>query len=149
MGEIDLGQGVWTIPAHRMKAGKEHRVPLSARALAIITDLNEARVSDYVFPGQKPGRPLSVMAFDMLMRRMNADAYTAHGFRSSFRDWAGDCTSFPREIAEAALAHKVGDAVELAYRRSDALKKRRTLMQAWADYCANAIGGKVIPMVRQ
>jgi integrase len=73
------------------------------------------------------------MAFDMLMRRMKVDTYTAHGFRSAFRDWAGDCTSFPREIAEAALAHKVGDSVELAYRRGDALEKRRTLMQAWAN----------------
>ena len=88
------------------------------------------------------------MAFDMLMRRMKADLYTAHGFRSSFRDWVGDCTSFPREIAEAALAHKVGDSVELAYRRGDALEKRRALMEAWADHCTNATGGKVVQMVR-
>lgn len=146
--EIDLEKALWTIPAHRMKAGKEHRVPLSERALTIVREVNETRVSEYVFPGQKPGRPLSTMAFDMLMRRMKADLYTAHGFRSSFRDWVGDCTSFPREIAEAALAHKGGDAVELAYRRGDALEKRRALMQAWADYCANTTGGKVVPMVR-
>jgi integrase len=146
--ELDLEKGLWTIPGNRMKAGKEHRVPLSERALAVVSDLNEARVSDYVFPGQKPGRPLSSMAFDMLMRRMKVDAYTAHGFRSAFRDWAGDCTSFPREVAEAALAHKVGDSVELAYRRGDALEKRRALMQAWADHCLNAIGVKVVSMVR-
>ena len=144
--EIDLEQGLWTIPAHRMKAGKEHRVPLSERALAILSSQHEGRISDYVFPGQKPGRPLSVMAFDMLMRRMKADAYTAHGFRSSFRDWAGDCTSFPREIAEAALAHKVGDSVELAYRRGDALEKRRSLMEAWADHCSNKEGAKVVAL---
>jgi integrase len=143
--EIDLDSGLWTIPAHRMKAGQAHRVPMSEHAIAILSSRQQARGSDYVFPGQKPGRPLSIMAFDMLMRRMKANDYTAHGFRSSFRDWAGDCTSFPREIAEAALAHKVGDAVELAYRRSDALEKRRTLMQAWADYCGNA-AGKVVPL---
>jgi integrase len=146
--EIDLEKALWTIPAHRMKAGKEHRVPLSERALAIVCELNEAPVSDYVFPGQKPGRPLSAIAFKMLMRRMKAEPSTAHGFRSSFRDWVGDCTSFPREIAEAALAHKVGDSVELAYRRGDALEKRRALMEAWADHCANATGRKVVQMVR-
>jgi integrase len=144
--EIDLEAGLWTVPGKRMKAGKEHRVPLSDRALAIVRDLNEARVSDYVFPGQKPGRPLSVMAFDMLMRRTTAAESTTHGFRSSFRDWAGDCTSFAREIAEGALAHKVGDSVELAYRRGDALEKRRALMQAWANYCSNAHDGQIVQL---
>src|SRR5690606_27356600 len=109
-------------------------VPLSDRALAIVKALHEARTSEYVFPGERKGRPLSGMAFAMLMRRMKVDAYTAHGFRSAFRDWCGDETTFQREVAEAALAHEVGNKVEAAYRRSDALKKRRELMAAWERY---------------
>jgi integrase len=136
--EFDLEEAVWTVPAERMKAGKEHRVPLSPRAVAIVKDLREAKVNDYVFPGEKKDRPLSGMAFAMLMRRMKVGQYTAHGFRSAFRDWAGDETSYPRELAEAALAHRVGDATEQAYRRSDALGRRRKLMVAWADYCLGA-----------
>ena len=136
--EFDLEEAVWTVPAERMKAGKEHRVPLSPRAVAIVKDLREAKVNDYVFPGEKKDRPLSGMAFAMLMRRMKVSQYTAHGFRSAFRDWAGDETSYPRELAEAALAHRVGDATEQAYRRSDALGRRRKLMVAWADYCLGA-----------
>ncbi|WP_310187193.1 phage integrase central domain-containing protein [Mesorhizobium sp. BE184] len=133
--EIDLDAAVWTVPAERMKAGKEHRVPLTPRSAEILKALKEARVSDYVFPGEKKDAPLSTMAFPMLMRRMKVDQYTAHGFRSAFRDWAGDETSFPRELAEAALAHRVGDETERAYRRSDALARRRKLMVAWSDYC--------------
>lgn len=146
--EFDLDAELWTVPAHRMKAGKEHRVPLSPRALAIVKALHETRHSDFVFPGYARGRPLSNMAFVMLMRRMKADAYTPHGFRSGFRDWAGDCTSFPRDVAEQALAHRVGDATERAYRRADALEKRRKLMVAWANYCGTVKGGNVIPMAR-
>lgn len=146
--EIDFEAGVWTVPATRMKAGKEHRVPLSARALAIVAALHETRVSDYVFPGQKNDRPLSNMAFEMLMRRMKADAFTAHGFRSAFRDWAGDETHFSRDVAEQALAHRVGDATEQAYRRADALEKRRKLMVAWGDYCITVKRGNVIALVR-
>jgi integrase len=133
--EFDLEKAVWTVPAERMKAGKEHRVPLSPRAVAIIKDLHETKVNDFVFPGEKKERPLSPMAFAMLMRRMKVSQYTAHGFRSAFRDWAGDETSYPRELAEAALAHRVGDETERAYRRSDALDRRRKLMVAWADHC--------------
>jgi hypothetical protein len=110
---------------------------LTDAALAILRPLLEARVSDYVFPGETkrgPTAPLSVMAMTMQMRRMEVGRYTPHGFRSAFRDWAGDQTSFPREVAEAALAHKVGDSVENAYRRSDALEKRRKLMSAWSNY---------------
>lgn len=132
--EIDLDKKVWTIPADRMKAGAEHRVPLSDRAAAIVSALNEVRLSEFVFPGQRTNRPLSSAAMEMLLRRMKADAYTVHGFRSAFRDWAGDETSFQREVAEAALAHRVGDATERAYRRADAMEKRRALMQAWADF---------------
>jgi integrase len=136
--EFDLEKNVWTVPAERMKAGKEHRVPLPPRALTIIKDLHETKVNDFVFPGEKKERPLSPMAFAMLMRRMKVSQYTAHGFRSAFRDWAGDETSYPRELAEAALAHRVGDETERAYRRSDALDRRRKLMVAWTDYCLGA-----------
>jgi integrase len=136
--EFDLEKAIWTVPAERMKAGKEHRVPLSPGAVTIIKALKDAKVNDYVFPGEKKDRPLSPMAFAMLMRRMKFGQYTAHGFRSAFRDWAGDETSFPRELAEAALAHRVGDETERAYRRSDALDRRRKLMEAWTDYCLGA-----------
>lgn len=134
--EFDLEAKLWTIPAKRMKAGREHRVPLTPRAVQIIDEMEQLRSDDqpHVFPGQKRGRPLSVMAMDMLLRRMKIDDATVHGFRSSFRDWAGECTSFPREIAEAALAHLVGNAVERAYRRGDALEKRREMMLAWAAF---------------
>lgn len=142
--EFDLDAGIWTVPADRMKAGKEHRVPLSKRALEIVTVLHEVRLSDYVFPGQKEGKPLSGMAMEMLLRRMKADEFTVHGFRSAFRDWAGDETHFSREVAEAALAHSVGNAVERAYRRADALEKRRQLMQAWADYCLVPMAENVV-----
>ncbi|WP_446685717.1 tyrosine-type recombinase/integrase [Microvirga soli] len=131
--EFDLEARVWTVPAARMKAGREHRVPLSARAVVILREMQQKRFSDLVFPGTKPGRPLSVMALEMVLRRMKVDV-TVHGFRSAFRDWAGERTHFPREIAEAALAHLVGDAVERAYRRGDALEKRRELMDAWDDF---------------
>jgi integrase len=121
-----------------MKAGKEHRVPLSPRAVAIVKALRDAKVHDYIFPGEKKDAPLSAMALAMLMRRMKVEQFTVHGFRSAFRDWAGDETSFPRELAEAALAHRVGDETERAYRRSDALDRRRKLMVAWADFCLSS-----------
>lgn len=134
--EIDLEAALWTIPAGRMKAGREHRVPLTSRAVNILTELAGlgAHPDAYVFPGQREGRPLSIMAMDMILRRMKVDV-TVHGFRSSFRDWAGEETAFPRDVAEAALAHAVGDQTERAYRRGDALEKRRKLMAAWADFC--------------
>jgi len=132
--EVDLEQELWTIPASRMKAKRDHRVPLTPRAIEILRPLYEARISGYVFPGQVRGKPLSNMAFEMLMKRMKVTGATPHGFRSSFRDWCGDKTSFPREIAEAALAHRAGDNVELAYRRGDALEKRRALMELWTNY---------------
>ncbi|HEV2557222.1 MAG TPA: site-specific integrase [Microvirga sp.] len=128
--ELSLEKGLWTVPARRMKAGREHRVPLSRRAVEILRDMERVRLSEYVFPGMKRGRPLSVMALEMVLRRMKQDV-TVHGFRSAFRDWAGERTHFPREVAEAALAHLVGDAVERAYRRGDALGKRRELMDLW------------------
>ncbi|MFK8253051.1 tyrosine-type recombinase/integrase [Ancylobacter terrae] len=138
-GEFDLKAAVWTVPAARMKAGREHRVPLCARAVVIVEGMRTLRMTDddgaFVFPGARSGKPLSVMAFEMQMRRMECD-FTVHGFRSSFRDWAGEETHFPREVAEAALAHTVGNAVERAYRRGDALEKRRKLMVAWEAFLA-------------
>src|SRR5262249_52276440 len=127
----------------RMKGGRLHRVPLSARAVAIIKKLEKMRSAEFVFPGRKADRPLSNMSMEMVLRRMKIEDATMHGFRSSFRDWVGNETHFPREVAEAALAHVVGDAAEQAYRRGDALEKRRELMQAWANYC----DGKPKPVV--
>jgi integrase len=143
--EIDLDKKVWTLPPHRMKGGREHRVPLSERAVAILKQLAEIRTNDFVFPGQRNGKPLSSMAMEMILRRMKANI-TTHGFRSSFRDWAGDQTHFPREVVEAALAHIIADKTELAYRRGDALEKRRALMEAWARHCEPAKSAKVLQL---
>lgn len=137
--EIDLETKIWTVPATRMKAGRAHRVPLSSRAISVLKYLEAARDGDFVFPGGAVGRPLSVMALEMVLRRMNVDDATVHGFRSAFRDWAGEETHFPREVAEAALAHVIGDKAEQAYRRGDALEKRRSMMEAWAEFLQ---GGK-------
>jgi integrase len=148
--EFDLDERVWTIPPERMKADKEHRVPLAPRAVAILKEMKQIRLNEYVFPGAKPGRPLSNMALAMLLRRLGYGNITAHGFRSSFRDWAAERTSFPREVAEMALAHKIPDAVEAAYRRSDLFDKRRKLMEAWAAYCTSVgAPAKVFPFKRQ
>jgi integrase len=141
--EIDKEAAVWIVPAPRMKPGREHRVPLSGRVVAILRDLEKLDAGEYLFPGHRTGRPLSGMAMEMLLRRMSAGNVTVHGFRSTFRDWCGEATNFPRELAEAALAHAVGDAVERAYRRGDALEKRRALMEAWANYCEPRQGNVV------
>ena len=134
--EVDFAAKLWTLPAARMKATREHRVPLSDRALAIFEKLAQAKTDPrLVFPGQRRGKPLSIMSMAMLLRRMGMDDVTVHGFRSAFRDWAGDATAFPREVIEQALAHAIGDKTEAAYRRSDALEKRRALMTAWGVYC--------------
>jgi integrase len=134
--EVDFENRVWTIPAERMKASKEHRVPLSAAAIKILRHLHQARVNDFVFAGAKQGRPLSEMALLMLLRRMGCDSVTVHGFRSTFRDWAAERTNFSRDVAEMALAHTVSNAVEAAYRRGDLFDKRRKLMELWAEFCA-------------
>ena len=144
--EIDFDKKLWTVPAGRMKAGREHRVPLSARALSIVRELAKGSTGPFVFPGQRRKKPLSNMAMDMMLRRMKRDAVTVHGFRSSFRDWAGNVSTFPREIIETALAHVIGDKAEQAYRRSDALEKRRKLMDAWASYCDPRKGRNVLPL---
>jgi integrase len=125
--EINLAERLWTIPPERMKAHKEHRVPLCDAAMAIVGEMGAIRSGDHVFPGGKAGRPLSNMAFLMLLRRMARGDLTGHGFRSTFRDWAAERTGFPAEVAEMALAHAVGDKVEAAYRRGDLFQKRRQL----------------------
>ena len=142
--EIDFDKKVWTVPADRMKMRRIHRVPLSDRCIEILYRLQAVKTGDLIFPGQTPAKPLSNMAMNMLLRRMGVENVTVHGFRSAFRDWCGDQTNFPREVAEAALAHKVGSDVEAAYRRSDALDKRRRMMQAWADFCRTNETGKII-----
>jgi integrase len=130
--EIDLQSCLWTVSAERMKAGREHRVPLSEK---IIEKMAAIRLSDYVFPGHLASRPLSQMAMLMLLRRMGRGDLTAHGFRSAFSDWCAEQTNFPSEVREMALAHTVSDKVEAAYRRGDLFQKRRELAEAWAQYC--------------
>jgi len=145
--EFALPEKTWTVPADRMKAEREHRVPLCDRALAILEEVRPLRAADddFLFPGLLYRKPLSNMAMAAVLKRMKYDAITVHGFRSTFRDWAGECTDFPREVVEAALAHVVGDQTERAYRRGDALEKRRKLMDAWAEFCAGAASGVVVP----
>jgi len=145
--EIDLTARVWEIPAPRTKTGKAHRVPLSGRALEILETLATGRTGDFVFPGFAPGKPLSNMAMEMVLRRMGVEGATVHGFRSAFRDWAGNETPFPRDVCEAALAHTL-QGVEAAYRRGDALEKRRALMQSWADYCEPETGANVVSITK-
>ena len=138
--EFDLAAGLWTVPAMRMKTGKEHRVPLSGSALAIVEGIAAIRQGDFVFPGGRTGRPLSNMSMLAVLHRMGRGELTTHGFRSSFRDWVAERTNFPTEVAEMALAHAVGDKVEAAYRRGDLFRKRRDLAEAWARYCMADLG---------
>jgi integrase len=134
--EISMMERLWTVSADRMKAGKEHRVPVSEAAMAVVGEMQRIRESEFVFPGGRKGRPLSNMSMLAVLKRMDQGDLTAHGFRSTFRDWAAERTNFPREVAEMALAHTVGDKVEAAYRRGDLFQKRRQLMEAWARFCA-------------
>lgn len=147
--EIDLAKAVWTIPATRMKAGREHRIPLTARAAAILTSVHKLPHNDYVFPGNARGKPLSSKVMRMLLKRMNRADITVHGFRSTFRDWASEQTSFPHETCEHALAHRISDKAEAAYRRGDQFEKRRKLMEAWAAFCEPRKNAKVLPMTRR
>ncbi len=156
--EIDLTAGLWTVPPERMKGGKEHRVPLTEAPLATLRQAAEGREGDDpnapVFPGGKGARSatgLSNMSMLALLRRMGRSDLTVHGFRSTFRDWAAEATGYPRELAEAALAHALDSKVEAAYQRGDLLEKRRRMMQAWAEFCARpapASDDKVRPMRR-
>jgi integrase len=139
--EIDLLAKTWTVPASRMKAHREHRVPLSPRALTVLNAMQLAQqndANDYVFPGAKVGIPLSNLAMIMLLRRMNRGEITVHGFRATFKTWASERTSFQNELVEASLAHNIGGKVEQAYMRGDMFEKRRRLMQAWATFCTTA-----------
>jgi integrase len=142
--EFDLEAGVWTIPAERMKARREHRVALSNRAMAIVNGLWTSRSSDFVFPGQTAGKPLSSTAMLRLLERMGRrGAITSHGFRSSFSDWASEVSPYSSELRETALAHTIGNKAEAAYRRGDALEKRRTMMEAWAQWCEPQVANVV------
>jgi integrase len=151
--EIDLLDKTWTVPAARMKARREHRVPLSAPALAILQEMQKVRdPSDpdwFLFPGPRRGKPLSNMAFLMLLRRMELDDLTVHGFRATFKTWASERTSFQNEIVEAALAHVIGDKLEQAYRRGDMFEKRRRLMQQWATFCTIAPVQENVTLLRR
>jgi integrase len=144
--EIDLNKQVWTIPAGRMKAEREHRIPLSEEAMYVLEKLPSQRHVDHVFPSLRLGHPLSDMALLALLRRMDRDDITVHGFRSSFRDWVSEKTNFSSEVAEMALAHTIENKVEAAYRRGDLFEKRRKLMDAWGRYCDKPQGGEVIPI---
>ncbi len=151
--EIDFRQKIWLVPAARMKAGREHRVPLSPAAIAVLERVKawqrEGVIQDgrFVFPGARAGRPLSNMAQLELLRRSDRADVTVHGFRSSFRDWAAERTNYPRDVAEMALAHVIPDKVEAAYRRGDLFEKRRRLMIDWAKFCGTAApAGVVVPM---
>jgi integrase len=141
--EIDLKQCIWIVPGERMKSGREHRVPLSLRAVEILAAMVEVRQSEFVFAGIKQGRPISEKSLLKVARGMRPDI-TVHGFRSTFRDWAAETTSFPNHVIEMALAHSVSDAVEAAYRRGNLLEKRRKLMEAWATYCERPASAEVV-----
>lgn len=139
--EVDEENLVWTIPAERMKAKREHRIPLTARCIEILKSAKSlSGDSTFIFPGRKPEKPLSNMVFLMVLRRMKLDI-TAHGFRSSFRDWTSEQTNFPRDVCEMALAHTIQNKVEAAYRRGDLFEKRRELMEAWTSYCTSKTSG--------
>jgi integrase len=144
----EVADRLWTIAGDRMKAGRDHRVPLSDQALVTMNALAPLRGrGDYLFPGERDGRPLSNMAMMQLLKRMGYGHVTVHGFRSTFRDWAAERTAFPSEVVEMALAHTVSDKVEAAYRRGDLFDKRRKLMEAWADYCERGQpSAEVVPL---
>ncbi|MDE2580911.1 MAG: integrase arm-type DNA-binding domain-containing protein [Rhodospirillales bacterium] len=148
--EIDLDSATWTVPGERMKAGREHRVPLCAEALAVLRDvapLRDRKAGELVFPGAKRGKPLSDMSLTAVLRRMKRGDLTVHGFRSTFRQWCAEATNYPRELAEAALAHTLRDKVEAAYQRGDMMEKRRRLMAEWATFCGRPqAAGEVVPL---
>lgn len=136
--EFDFKSNVWTVPAVRMKTGKTHRVPLSRAVIALLERMKAQSINEYVFPSVRSGKPLSDMALGKALATAGGGDYTTHGFRSTLRDWATEVAHVPREIAEAALSHAVGDAVERSYARSDALERRRKLMEEWGVYCLSA-----------
>jgi integrase len=145
--EINLDARTWTVPAGRMKGGREHKVPLSKAAIAVLEAMRAVRMSGFVFPGMRDGQPVGPRTIQDLVKQGGGEI-TVHGFRSSFRDWAAERTNFPREVAEMALAHAIPNAVEAAYRRGDLFEKRRRLMEAWAEFCAKQSGesATVVPI---
>ena len=145
LDEIHLEKRLWTIPAERMKTGREHRVPLSSRAIEIVKAMQALGRSPYLFPGPQSEKPLSSMSMAMLLRRMKSDV-TVHGFRSTFRDWASETTGFSHEVCEMALAHTIANKAEAAYRRGDLFDKRRKLMDAWSAYCSTGNKEGVVPL---
>ena len=140
----EIQNGVWIIPSERMKAGKEHRIPLSSQALALLDELDLS--GDWLFHGLKQGKPISTGTMDRLLERMGRKDITVHGFRSTFRDFIAEKTNFPDRLAEMCLAHQLADSVEAAYQRTDLLEKRKAIMQVWADYCLPTQEGNVIPI---
>lgn len=146
--EVDLDSAIWIVPAERMKAGREHRVPLSTAALALLKGMPQ--IGEHIFPGQRGDAPLSDMSLTAVLRRMGRGDITVHGFRSTFRDWCAESVgnSFPREVCEHALAHSLPDKVEAAYRRGDLIEKRKVLMQVWADYCSNPLAHASVARLR-
>ena len=143
--EFDLNSRIWTIPKERMKAGVEHRIPLSDQAMKMVLKMAEYKMSDYVFPNRSNGKPMSNAGMSSVLKRLERTDITVHGFRSTFRDYVAEKTNTPGRIAEAALAHKLKDASEAAYQRGDLIEKRKILMQSWANYCYPT-GEKVIPL---
>jgi integrase len=146
--EVSFDENLWTIPRERTKSAREHRVPLSGRAIEILRGLEASKTCDLIFPSPRAHKPLSHIAMAQALSRMGVTDATVHGFRSSFRDWVGNETHFPREVAEAALAHVVGDKAEQAYRRGDALEKRRALMDAWAVFCGHCAPQNIVKLSR-
>jgi integrase len=151
--EIDLDTAIWTVPAERMKGGREHRVPLSTTAIDLLK--SSPKIGDYVFPGQRQGdgdgATISNVSMIAVLHRMGRKDITVHGFRSTFRDWCAEsaANSFPREVCEHALAHSLPDKVEAAYRRGDLIEKRKILMQVWADYCARPAAVASVSSIRE
>lgn len=146
--EINLERRIWTVPPDRMKAGRKHEVPLSKAAIQVLQRMESLRCGEVVFPGHRKDGHLSNMALLAVLKRMNRTDLTAHGFRSTFRDWVSECTDYTREVAEMSLAHSIGNAVEAAYRRGDLFEKRRKLMEDWAEFCGTAADSKVLKLAR-
>jgi integrase len=147
--EIDLPGKTWTIAGSRMKVGKKHRIPLSTAALAVLTRMGECQLSIFIFPSTKENKPLSDMSLTAVLKRMKRNDLTAHGFRSTFRDWAAESTAYPAELAEMALAHTIDNKTEAAYRRGDLLEKRVQMMATWASYCAKPLKASAVVQIRK
>jgi len=142
--ELDADSQVWTLPAERSKTGRVHRVPLSGEAVNIVETLRKGATSQLVFPGWSKGRPMALKSFRRILKSSGGGSATVHGFRSTFRDWASERTSYPREVSEMALAHAIENKVEAAYRRSDLFERRKKMMQEWANFVCLPASEKVV-----